>query len=460
MSGEVIFGEANDAACEFDDGTLSDIDNDQLSFDNDGTTEDSSTHDDDITIDADDPSTGIHSTDLNRDDRFQLSWQDASWTLTESIDTDHFFLVPPTRDLHMSRSSSPRRQFVLPSSAVRRSGENTFPISPPTRRTLETDTSTGADEKSQNDARDIRNFEASLLPRTPTANQSATTSSPTGVATYSPNRNNVSREQKTNTTTPDKSPDPKPVKNHPPMSPTSKTRVVSRQDSLTYSIGQSVGQSTGASSSIAGRSSKAIPISGDNDEGESFLFNLYEDDQSLFLDEDCLTECADPHYKSNRAFVTSAEAQNASVKSRSHEMSPILKLLKTLTNFCHPYRTPRQKISSKPRKNSSKHRKIKSDPELLTDLLEDRLIMTRRTVEAAPWEHLRHEDDARAEATASPAAAASVTNGPPVVIKFRPSQLTSSCIQELAFQIDSRAEFVLDDSRSLPDSLYQPTFDY
>lgn len=85
--------------------------------------------------------------------------------------------------------------------------------------------------------------------------------------------------------------------------------------------------------------------------------------------------------------------------------------------------------------------------------------MTRRTVEAAPWEHLRHEDDARAEATASPAAAASVTNGPPVVIKFRPSQLTSSCIQELAFQIDSRAEFVLDDSRSLPDSLYQPTFD-
>ena len=442
---------SNNAAQEFDESTLSDIDDDQLSFDGD-----------DITTEADDSSNGIHSADLNRDDRFQLSWGNASWTLTETMDTDHFFLVPPTRDLHMSRSSSPRRQFVLPSSAVRRSGENTFPISPPTRRTLEADAlgSADVDEKLQSDARDLRNFEASLRPRTPVANQLAT-SSPTGVATYSLNRNNTGRGQTTNTTTPNKSPTPTPAKNHPPLSPASKKRVVSRQDSLTYSIGQSVGHSTGASSSMAERSNKTIPIdSGDNDEGNSSLFrNLYEDDQSLFLDEDCFTECADPHYKSNRAFITSAEAQNASMQSNSHEMSPILMLLKTLTNFCHPRRKPRQKISSKPLKNNSKHRKIKSDPELLTDMLEDRLIMTRKTVEAAPWEHLRHEDDTREERTASPAASTTNGNGPPVIIKFRPSQLTSSCIQELAFQIDSRAEFVLDDSRSLPDSLHQPTLD-
>ena len=281
------------------------------------------------------------------------------------------------------------------------------------------------------------------------------------MATYSLNRNNTGRDQTTITTTPNKCPAPTLANIHPPLPPASKKRVVSRQDSLTYSIGQSVsvGHSPGASSSMAeSRSNKTIPISsGDDDEGDSSLFrNLYEDDQSLFLDEDCFTECADPHYKSNRAFITSAEAQNA---SKSHEMSPILKLLKTLTNFCHPHRKPRQKISSKPLKNNSKHRKIKSDPELLTDMLEDRLIMTRKTVEAAPWEHLHHEDDTREEKTASTDISTTNENGPPVIIKFRPSQLTSSCIQELAFQIDSRAEFVLDDSRSLPDSLYQPTFD-
>lgn len=455
MADEGSCDESNNAAHEYDESTLSDIDDDH-SFD-DG---------DDITTpdadDCDDSSNGIHSADLNRDDRFQLSWGNASWTLTETMDTDYFFLVPPTRDLHMSRSSSPRRQFVLPSSAVRRSGENTFPISPPTRITLEGGTlvSASVDEKSQSDARDHRNFEASLSPRTPVSTQLAT-SSPTGVATYSLNHSNTGREQTSNTIPPNKSSTPTPAKLHPPLSPTFKKRVVSRQDSLTYSIGQSVGHSTGASSFMAERSSKTTPTSGDNDEGDSSLFrNLYEDDdQSLFLDEDCFTECADPHYKSNRAFITSAEAQNASMISRSHEMSPILKLLKTLTNFCHPNRKPRHKISSKPLKNSSKHRKIKSDPELLTDMLEDRLIMTKKTVETAPWEHLRHEDDTGQENITSPAAPATNGNGPPVIIKFRPSQLTSSCIQELAFQIDSRAEFVLDDSRSLPDSLYQPTFD-
>lgn len=451
MTDEGSFDEPDSTVHEFDGSTLSDIDDDQVSFDGD-----------ENTTEADDSSNGIHSADLNRDDRFQLSWGNASWTLAETMDMDHFFLVPPTRDLHMKRSSSPRRQFVLPSSAVRRSGENTFPISPPTRRTLEADIlgSAGADEKNQSDARELLTFEASLRPRTPVANPLAT-SSPTGVATYSLNRDNTGRGQTTNTTTPNKSSTPTQAKIHPPLSPASKKRVVSRQDSLTYSIGQSVGHSTGASSSMAERSNKTIPISsGDNDEGDSSLFrNLYEDDQSLFLDEDCFTECADPHYKSNRAFITSAEAKNASMQSSSHEMSPILKLLKTLANFCHPHREPRQKISSKPLKNNSKHRKIKSDPELLTDMLEDRLIMTRKTVEAAPWEHLRHEDDNQEERTASPASSATNGNGPPVIIKFRPSQLTSSCIQELAFQIDSRAEFVLDDSRSLPDSLYQPTFD-
>ena len=140
MADEGSFDEPNNAAHEFDESTLSDIDDDQVSFDGD-----------DFTTDADDSSTGIDSADLNRDDRFQLSWGNASWTLTESMDTDHFFLVPPTRDLHMSRSPSPRRQIVLPSSAVRRSGENTFPISPPTRRTLEADIlgSKDADQKSR-----------------------------------------------------------------------------------------------------------------------------------------------------------------------------------------------------------------------------------------------------------------------------------------------------------------------
>ena len=93
---------------------------------------------------------------------------------------------------------------------------------------------------------------------------------------------------------------------------------MSRQDSLTYSIGQSVGHSTGGASS--GRSNKNASTGGivDRDEGDSILFrNLYEDDQSLYLDEDCLTECADPHYKSNRAFVTSDEAQNASTTSKA-----------------------------------------------------------------------------------------------------------------------------------------------
>jgi hypothetical protein len=243
------------------------------------------------------------------------------------------------------------------------------------------------------------------------------------------------------------------------LNPTSKNRVISRKDSLTYSIGQSVGHSTGGASS--GRSNKNASTGGtvDRDEGDSILFrNLYEDDQSLYLDEDCLTECADPHYKANRAFVTSDEAQNAT--TTSHEMSPILKLFKTLTNFCSPHRRPRQKISSKPMKYTSKHRKIKSDPELLTDMLEDRLIMTKKTVETAPWEHSHQDDDISEEATAPKKTNAAVaTNGPPVIIKFRPSRLTSSCVQELAFQVDSKADFVLDDSRSLPDALYQPNLD-
>jgi len=111
-------------------------------------------------------------------------------------------------------------------------------------------------------------------------------------------------------------------------------------------------------------------------------------------------------------------------------------------------------------KSTSKHRKIKSDPELLTDMLEDRLIMTKKTVETAPWEHSHQDGDISEEETAPKKTAAAVaTNGPPVIIKFRPSRLTSSCVQELAFQIDSKAEFVLDDSRSLPDTLYQPNLD-
>mmetsp|Transcript_6256 Transcript_6256/g.17498 ORF Transcript_6256/g.17498 Transcript_6256/m.17498 type:complete len:483 (+) Transcript_6256:227-1675(+) len=466
--------------CEIDDISLSGIGDDQFSFDDDDDTEENTNSTfQDNDADANNSSTGMRFADLSRDDRFQLSWGSASWTLTESMDTDHFFLVPPSRDLHMSRSSF-RRQFVLPSSAVRRSGEHTFPISPPTRTKLEAGAANANLDRSPDSGGGVASqlppppisppaptgeeeanpSEASLRPRTSNATELCT-SSPTGVATYSLNRNDARRSQ-TPTTVSNQGPAPPTVHSHPPLSPTltSKKRVISRQDSLTYSIGHSVGHSAGGASSITGRLSKNAPTSGivDDDGGDSSLFrNLYEDDQSLYLDEDCLTECADPRYKSNRAFITSDEAQNTS--STSHEMSPILKLLKTLTNFCRPHGTPRQKISAKPRKYTSKHRKIKSDPELLTDMLEDRLIMTKKTVETMPWEHFQDGDFSEEGTTSKKTAAAAASNGPPVIIKFRPSQLTSSCIQELAFQIDSKAEFVLDDSRSLPDSLYQPNLD-
>ena len=297
--------------CEIiDDASLSDIDDDQFSFDDDDDTEENSRstfiiNNDDT--DTDNSSAGIDSADLNRDGSPRPTWGTSSWTLTESMDSDHFFLVPPSRDLHMSRSS-PRRQFVLSSSSVRRSGSNTFPISPPTRETLEASrlppsppmshpATTGDKETNPREDRALRAFEASLRPPTTTE---LCTSSPTGVATYSLNRNDARRIEPPATTS----------------TPTSKNRVMSRQDSLTYSIGQSVGHSTGGASS--GRSNKNASTGGivDRDEGDSILFrNLYEDDQSLYLDEDCLTECADPHYKSNRAFVTSDEAQNASATS-------------------------------------------------------------------------------------------------------------------------------------------------
>lgn len=490
---------------EGDDVTLSDIDDDEISLEIGDSDEESSCHHEDIdcdSADADNSSTGIRSAELNRDDRFQLSWADSSWTLTESMDTDHFFLVPPTRDMHISRPRSlGRRQFVLPSSAVRRSGDNTFPISPPTRTRLEAavvplqsgsnggggDVTAGippppispapskreSKEGSPSEARALRVYEASLRQATPNVSEEQaighatgfndiTTSSPTGVATHNLNSSDTGRRTPT-TEMLDQGPAPVPAPSLPLLSPTSKKRAISRQDSLTYSIGQSIGYPTGGASSVAGRSTKNGPTStiADADEdggGSTTLFrNLYEDDQSLYLDEDCLTECAEPYCKANRAFITSAEAQDASALSKSHDMSPILKLFKTLTSFCRPHCTPRVTVSSKPMVNSSKHRTTKSDPELLTDRLEDRLIMTKKTVETAPWE--RSDGDGSEEATSSSKIATTVANGPPVIIKFRPSQLTSSCIHELAFQIDSKADFVLDDTRSLPDSLFQPSLD-
>mmetsp|Transcript_6563 Transcript_6563/g.14410 ORF Transcript_6563/g.14410 Transcript_6563/m.14410 type:complete len:479 (-) Transcript_6563:151-1587(-) len=403
-------------------------------------------------------------------DRLQSTWSNiSSWSLQGSMDTDYFFLVPdvasPPNPSSLSRSrSSLRRPFVLPSSSVRRDGDGAFPISPPTDFHTTASTSnhiTRSNGQGSTENQMLGTHETALGGANAASRRSAASSrewrsgtdftlSPTGVAIHSlgaaresyrpsdgtsfsrhASRQHSHHGQESHCEQP------------PPPQLSPSKRDITRRDSLTYSVGVST----------CGRSTKNEVPSDYEDEVSPF-HNLYDDDQSLYLDDDCLVECAQPPHKPDQAFVTSKDADDIAI-TRAHEKPPLLKWWKTLVTFCHPHRIHHQTVPAKPSVSHDRHRRSKSDPERLATMLEGKHIMTKRSVEAAPFKPLDHDCD-EDEDEDGDANTESKLIGPPVIIKFRTSHATSSCIQELAFQIDSRADFVLDDARSLPDEVLVP----